>query len=292
MKIDDLPDQFEAWLDCARTAFNREVSAGQKALDALNAEKSSAQKAVAEVRTQLKQAQADLNATLGHQAKASELVALSSKAAALRQEVEKLTAEKSALEASVADLANQRAKAEAEVAGLARRRSHVPSRTGRRLRRHRPSPSARKRLEDVMADNDDKIAALEREVAELRSAVKAAAEPAKPDPEEAERRRREWENEMHQLRERRMAFATPPSVVRDLNVLGEDLLKGVRGDARAPTGRPGMIPQSQTSGGGGGGKGSGWVEPRPLTNPPGTPWVDAIAIADEVRQRKERERGG
>ena len=31
----------------------------------------------------------------------------------------------------------------------------------------------------------------------------------------------------------------------------------------------------------------GWQHEIPLSNPPGTNWVDAIAIADDVRQRAE-----
>jgi hypothetical protein len=63
-------------------------------------------------------------------------------------------------------------------------------------------------------------------------------------------------------------------------------------DARAPTGRPGMIP---ATGGGGeapksAGDGKGYVEPRPLGPQPGINWVDAQLIADDVRQRAELKR--
>ena len=135
---------------------------------------------------------------------------------------------------------------------------------------------------------DDEIAALRREVAELKSAVKGA-EPT--DPRETARRIAEWENEMHQMREGRMRLATPPSVIRDFAVLDDRMVKEIAlRDARAPTGpsSQGVIPSSQTvSGVHVGGKSSGWVDPRPLSNPPGTNWVDAIAIADDVRQRAE-----
>ena len=135
---------------------------------------------------------------------------------------------------------------------------------------------------------DDEIAALRREVAELKSAVKGA-EPT--DPRETERRIAEWENEMHQMREGRMRLATPPSVIRDFAVLDDRMVKEIAlRDARAPTGpsSQGVIRSSQTvSGVHVGGKSSGWVDPRPLSNPPGTNWVDAIAIADDVRQRAE-----
>jgi hypothetical protein len=77
----------------------------------------------------------------------------------------------------------------------------------------------------------------------------------------------------------------------DLKSESEEVSKGIIGDNRnAPTGPTGAIPSSSQVTGGGGSLSSptpGWSEPRPLTNPPGTNWVDAIAIADDVRQRKE-----
>jgi hypothetical protein len=135
------------------------------------------------------------------------------------------------------------------------------------------------------AKRDDKIAALEREVAEL----KAAQPKPQPSREDQERATAEWVDEMHRMREGRMSLATPPSVVRDFAVLEDRMVKEIAlRDARAPAGpsSQGVIPSSQTVTNVRGGGGTGWVDPRPLTNPPGTFWVDAIAIADEVRQRK------
>ena len=97
------------------------------------------------------------------------------------------------------------------------------------------------------------IAALRREVDELKA--KAKAEPPAPEVswEERERRAREWANEMHQMREGRMSQAMPPSVVRDWAVLDDNLVKGVAlRDARAPTSPSGAIPRPQQVTGGGG----------------------------------------
>src|SRR6516225_6869222 len=93
----------------------------------------------------------------------------------------------------------------------------------------------------------DQIAELKKRIEEL--------EKAKPEPEvsreERERRARAWADEMHQMREGRMAMATPPSVVRDFAVLDDRLVKEIAlRDTRAPTGRPGMIPQPSSGGGG------------------------------------------
>ena len=133
----------------------------------------------------------------------------------------------------------------------------------------------------------EELAALRAEV----EALKAAQPKPEPSAEERERARLKWIDEMHQMREGRMAMATPPSVIRDMAVLDDRMVKEIAlRDARAPTGpsSQGVIRSSQTvSGVHVGGKSSGWVDPRPLSNPPGTNWVDAIAIADDVRQRAE-----
>jgi hypothetical protein len=140
-----------------------------------------------------------------------------------------------------------------------------------------------------MTKQSDELAALKREVEEL----KAAQPKPQPTAEERERATREWIDQMHQMREGRMAMATPPSVVRDWAVLDDRMVKEVAlRDARAPTSPSGTIPNSQQARGGGPLPSStpGWSEPRPLTNPPGTNWVDAIAIADDARQRSKDKR--
>jgi hypothetical protein len=74
-----------------------------------------------------------------------------------------------------------------------------------------------------------------------------------------------------------------------------DMIRDIVHDNRAPTGpsAQGIIPSSQQmSNVRAGGNGTGWQNPIALSNPPGTNWVDAIAIADDQRQRAERKRGG
>src|SRR5262249_59618477 len=72
-----------------------------------------------------------------------------------------------------------------------------------------------------MTDNDEKIAALEREVA----ALKAKADPPKSDfVPMTDAEHRDW---VHQMQERRMSMATPPSVVRDWAVLDDATVKGI-----------------------------------------------------------------
>jgi hypothetical protein len=127
----------------------------------------------------------------------------------------------------------------------------------------------------------DRISALERELAALKAQL-APAPPAPPP---------DWTpppNPLDRLGMSRsvmqeMARACPDSFVRD-----------IVNDHRAPSGpsAAGVIPSSQSLSNvrGTSGRGTGWSDPAPLSNPPGTRWVDAIAIADDVRQRAEKKR--
>jgi hypothetical protein len=135
-----------------------------------------------------------------------------------------------------------------------------------------------------MTNDKDRIAALEREV----SALKAKAEPPPKSTfvPMSDAEHRDW---VHQMNERRMSMAMPPSVVRDLTVLDEKLCAGIRGDRHAPTSARGMIP-TQPATGDDRPAATGYVDPRPLRPPPGIEWVDAQLIADEVRQRAELKR--
>jgi hypothetical protein len=67
----------------------------------------------------------------------------------------------------------------------------------------------------------DKIAALEREVAELKAKVSPPASEFKPMSDA------EWIDRIYQMREGRMSHATPPSVVRDFAVLDDRLVKEI-----------------------------------------------------------------
>jgi hypothetical protein len=128
----------------------------------------------------------------------------------------------------------------------------------------------------------EELAALKREVEEL----KAKLSPPKSDfVPMTDAEHRDW---VHQMQERRMSMATPPSVVRDLNVLDESLMRGVRGDARAPTGRPGMIPDSQQpSPRPSVGDGTGWAREIPIGPPPGVAQADRLMDAQDARDRAE-----
>jgi len=135
--------------------------------------------------------------------------------------------------------------------------------------------------------DENELAALKKKVEALEAKLSPPKSDFKPMSDA------EWIDEMHQMRERRMSMATPPSVVRDLAVIPDHIVKGIVEDRHAPTSASGMIPSSQQRAEPGSKSSTpGYVDPRPLGPPDGIKWVDAQMIADEVRQRAELKRKG
>jgi hypothetical protein len=134
--------------------------------------------------------------------------------------------------------------------------------------------------------DQEKLEALEKEVAALKNAIK-------PPPRDMEREMAEWRGEMHRISEARasadalshfhrdqlcdMERACPTSVVRDIVRRGgipEPSLAGQDGQVTAVHRSPGL-------------PGSGWVAPRSLGPPPGIEHVDRIVAAQDARDRAE-----
>ena len=126
----------------------------------------------------------------------------------------------------------------------------------------------------------DELAELKARVAELERANKPP-EPAKP-----------FVPEPYQRYDPTAGMSMPPSALREMvNAVPDSMVRGIVRDNQAPkTPSIAGVPSSQQltgiRPGGGPVNTTGWRETAPLSNPPGTNWVDAIAIADDVRQRK------
>ena len=125
----------------------------------------------------------------------------------------------------------------------------------------------------------EELAALKKRVAELGRAAKPAPppEPFKPEP--------------YQRYDPTAGMSMPPSALAAMvAVCPDSMVRGIVRDNQAPkTPSIAGVPSSQQltgiRPGGGPVNTTGWREATPLSNPPGTNWVDAIAIADDVRQR-------
>jgi hypothetical protein len=117
----------------------------------------------------------------------------------------------------------------------------------------------------------ERVAALEKELAELKAAM------PKPIDWEAERKKdAEWEAEKRAREDARWALAMPPSVVRHFadGVTAADL-QGIRQAAHAPTAPVSMAPSNQP------------VVPDVPRNPPGsgTGWAREIPLGPSMHQR-------
>jgi hypothetical protein len=77
----------------------------------------------------------------------------------------------------------------------------------------------------------EELAKLKREVEELKAKLSPPKSTFVPMSDA------EWRDQMHQARERRMSHAMHPSVVRDLNVIPDDVCKDIvaRGGVRGPS---------------------------------------------------------
>jgi len=122
----------------------------------------------------------------------------------------------------------------------------------------------------------DEIAALKREVEELKAKVSPPkSEPFVPEP--------------YQRYDPTANFSLPPSALRDM-IAAEPrgFMQGVVHDNRAPTGRPGMIPQQPTSPRSSAGDGTGRAREIPLGPSMHQRYVDAQLDAQDAKDRRER----
>jgi hypothetical protein len=122
----------------------------------------------------------------------------------------------------------------------------------------------------------DDLDALKARVAELERA-------AKPEPYIDD-----WVPPPHPIDR----ISMPMSAMREMaQAVPDNVVRAVVGDNRAPQGPTSQgVPSSQTVSHVHRPVGTGWVEPAPLSNPPGTHLVDALCIVDDLKQRAERKR--
>jgi hypothetical protein len=130
--------------------------------------------------------------------------------------------------------------------------------------------------------NAEKIAALERQVEELKAKVDPPKSTFVPMTD-AEHR-----DMVHRMRERQANTWMPPDAIREM-VAAEP--KGFMHDValrdnRAPM-TPATIPSSQAGGRPSGGGSKGWIEPTPLGPPPGVAQADRLMDAQDRKDRAE-----
>ena len=121
------------------------------------------------------------------------------------------------------------------------------------------------------------------ELAELKARVAELERAAKPEPKS------EFKPEPFERYDPTANFSMPPSALRAM-VAAEPrgFMRGVVHDNRAPTGRPGMIPQQSTSSRPSAGDGTGWAREIPLGPSMHQRYVDAQFDAQDAKDRQER----
>ena len=100
MTLDELPQQFEQFVEGARAAFDQEIIAAKNIIAAANAEKSAAQNALATLQGQLKQTQDQLDAVNKELGQASTLAGITREIAAAGKKLKALQAQVSARRSS------------------------------------------------------------------------------------------------------------------------------------------------------------------------------------------------
>jgi len=140
-----------------------------------------------------------------------------------------------------------------------------------------------------MTNKKDELRKLKARGAELEARIAKLEADAKPEPPP-----KPFVPEPYQRYDPTANMCMPRSAMEAM-VAAEPrgFMAGVVHDNRAPTGRPGAIPSSTQVAGNRApanvpGGGTGWVNPSPLSPPPGINYVDAQLDAQDAKDRQER----
>ena len=118
MSIDELPVEFEAFVERARVALERETTTAKNIMAAANAEKSSVQNALSNLEARCKSTQDQLDALNDELAQRTTLAGLNRGIAAASKKLKALQVETAEEEKAVAALNKQRTEAEAKLVTL------------------------------------------------------------------------------------------------------------------------------------------------------------------------------
>jgi hypothetical protein len=139
-----------------------------------------------------------------------------------------------------------------------------------------------------MADNtEDRVIALERELAELKRAVT-------PERHLTEREIAEWKDQWHQASERRMnkayAWSREELEAMDKASGGTRAAQDIasRGGVRSPSSMIPSSPSTAASSGGVAPNQTGWAREQPIRPPSGVAYCDALMDMQDAKDRHER----
>jgi hypothetical protein len=131
-------------------------------------------------------------------------------------------------------------------------------------------------MTDKKDETAERVAQLEKELAEL----KAKVSPPEPKP---------FVPQPYQRYDPTAGMTMPPSALRAMvDAVPDHVMRGIVHDNRAPTGRPGMIPEQQISEvRRGAGDGTGWAREIPIGPSMHQRYVDQQLDAQDAKDRAE-----
>jgi chromosome segregation ATPase len=118
MSLDGLPQQFDAFVERARTALSQQITSAQKIVAAAKAETATAQTSLSELQDQHMKAKAQLDTVLKHLDRGSTLVGLNTEIKEARKALDAVKAETAEATTALEALKKQRADASAKLAAL------------------------------------------------------------------------------------------------------------------------------------------------------------------------------
>lgn len=118
MSIDGLPEQFEEFVERARAALGREITAAKTVVAAANAEKSSVQNTLSDLQAQCKLAQDQLAAVTNDLHRAAGLVGVGHNIEQARAELQRVKRETEQASKALERLSKERTEREAQVNAL------------------------------------------------------------------------------------------------------------------------------------------------------------------------------
>jgi len=125
MSLDELPGQFEAFVERARAALSQEITTAKNIIAAANAEKSAAQNAGSNLEARCKSTQDQLDALNDELAQRTTLAGLNRGIAAASKKLKALQAETAEAEKALEALNKQRADGEAKLVALGNEMSRL-----------------------------------------------------------------------------------------------------------------------------------------------------------------------
>jgi len=130
MTLDELPQRFGEFVECAGVALNKEIGQAKKNVAAANAEKNAAQAALSDLQAQIKQAKTQLDEIHNELGRASTLAGITREIAAAGKKLKALQAETAEAEKALEARLKQCTEADSRLVALGNEANRMLGRLG------------------------------------------------------------------------------------------------------------------------------------------------------------------